>query len=99
MAENNRRRVVFRASFVIAHADAIRLGELKRRHFQHRQSLFFLGMIFSENRYPLCANAALWVRIMPPELACGALQIARWRERGLQRGELARQHVTENLHM
>jgi hypothetical protein len=25
-----------------------------------------LSMIFSENRYPLCANAALWVRIMLP---------------------------------
>jgi hypothetical protein len=45
MAENDRRRVGFRACFVIAHADAIRLGELKRRHFQHCQSLFFSGMI------------------------------------------------------
>ena len=30
-----------------------------------RKSVFFWGMIFSENRFTLCANAALRVRIMP----------------------------------
>src|SRR6266852_5068442 len=39
VAENNRRRVGFRACFVIAHADAIRLGKLQRWHFQHRDPL------------------------------------------------------------
>src|SRR6266403_3108745 len=66
VAEDDRRRIGFRACFVIAHADAIRLGKLKRWHFQHRQSLFFSGMILSENRYPL-------FRSCPPELACRAL--------------------------
>src|SRR4030081_2955679 len=37
VAENNRRRVGFRACFVIAHANSVRLGELQRRHLYHRR--------------------------------------------------------------
>src|SRR4029077_15824860 len=78
VAEEDRRGVGFRAGLVIAHADAIGLGELQRRHFQHRQSLFFLGMIVSENRYPIfgpCARnqlAALFRSLGGANAACSA---------------------------
>ena len=32
---------------------------------RHRALSSYFGMIFSENRFTLCANAALRVRIMP----------------------------------
>src|SRR5437763_16533403 len=35
----------------------------RHRHLRRRRPLF-LSMIFSENRYPLCTNVALRVRIM-----------------------------------
>jgi len=54
VAKNNRRRVGFRAGFVIAHANAVGLGKLQRRHFYHRRLTFLiLSMTLSENRFPL----------------------------------------------
>ena len=39
VAEHDRRRVGFRAGFVVAHANAVRLGELQRRHLYHHWCL------------------------------------------------------------
>ena len=35
VAQDDRRLVGLRAGFVVAHANAVRLGELQRRHFNH----------------------------------------------------------------
>jgi len=37
MAENNRRRVGVRPRLVESHANAVGVGELQRRHFNHRR--------------------------------------------------------------
>ncbi len=39
VAENDRRRVGFRSRLVVAHTNAVGLGELQRRHFNHRRCL------------------------------------------------------------